>query len=334
MRFKRLITTIDSHTEGEPVRMVTGGIPNILGKTMAEKRDFVKQNLDHLRTALCDEPRGHPNMFAAILTSPVTDGANFGVIMIDPEGYLDMCGHGSMGIATTAVEMGIVEVREPVTEVVFDAPAGTIRARVNIEDGKARSVTIQNVPCFLYETALIEVAGLGKIPVDITYAGNIRCMVEARHLGVKTDPQSIQKSLGLIRQVVESINQQVKFEHPELENLRTEATGLMINDEPCNPKANVKNISAVVSGLIDRSPCGTGTSAKMATLYAKGELGLGETYITESVIGTLFYGKLVREVKVGDLKAVIPEVTGRAFITGMHSFVIDEDDPFKYGFKL
>ena len=334
MKFKRLLTTIDSHTEGEPTRLVIGGIPNIPGKTMAEKRDFMKQNLDYLRTALCDEPRGHPNMFASILTPPVTDKADFGVVMMYPGGYIDMCGHGSMGIAVTAIEMGIVEPKEPMTEVVFDTPAGTIHVKVNVEEGKAKSATIQNIPCFLYKTAMIRVPDLGELPVDIAYGGNFYGIVEAKHMGITADASSIQKSFSLVKQIVESINQQVEVKHPELDYIRAEVEEILIHDEPRNPKANIINVSAGISGLIDRSPCGTGTSATMATLYAKGELELEQTYVTESVTGSLFYGKLIKEVKVGGLKAVIPEVTGRVFITGMHNFVIDEDDPFKYGFKL
>jgi len=334
VKFKRLLTTVDSHTEGEPTRLVTGGIPNIPGKTIAEKTEFFIKNLDYLRNALCDEPRGHANMFTAILTSPVTGEADFGVVTMYPGGYEGMCGHGAMGIATTVVEMGIVEPKEPVTEVVFDTLGGTIHARVNVENGKAKSVTIRNVPSFLYKTAVVKVPDLGEVPVDIAYGGNWYGIVEAKHLGIRTDVGSIQKSLSLISQVVESINQQVEIKHPELDYIRTEVKELLINDKPRNPKANVINISTGITGLIDRSACGTGTSAKMATLYVRGEVGLGETYVTESAIGSLFYGKLIKEVNVGGLQAAIPEVTGRVFITGIHNFVLDEDDPFKYGFKL
>jgi proline racemase len=334
MRFKRLVTTVDSHTEGEPSRVVIGGIPNIPGKTMAEKRDFVRRNLDYLRNALCDEPRGHTNMFTAILTAPVTEEAHFGTVMMYPGGYSDMCGHGAMGIATTAVETGIVEPREPVTEVVFDTPAGTVHARVNVEDGKAKSTTIQNIPSFLYKTALIKVPDLGEIPVDIAYGGYFYGIMEVKYLGLTAEVSSIQSSLSLIKQTIESINQQVKVKHPELDHVKAEVVLLLITDKPHNPKANTIAISTGPTGLIDRSPCGTGTCAKMATLYARGELGLRETYVTESVIGSLFYGELTKEVALGNFKAVVPEVTGRVFMTGIHNFVIDEDDPFKYGFKL
>ncbi len=333
MKFQRLITTVDSHTEGEPVRLVIGGIPNIPGRTMAEKKDFVRQNLDHLRTALIYEPRGHPAMFVSMMTSPVTDEADFGVVMMYLGGYLDMCGHGIMGVATTAVEMGMVEPKEPVTEVVIDTPAGTIRTRVNIMGGKVKSVTIQNIPCFLYKTAMIEVPGLGKLPVDISFGGSFYGIVEAKHLGIRADISSIRKSSSLIAEIVKSINQQVEVKHPELDYIRGEVL-ILIHDKSRNPEADILNVSTGITGLIDRSPCGTGTCATMAALHAKGELGIGETFVTESIIGSLFSGKLIKEINVGGIKAVIPEVTGRTFITGIHNFVIAEDDPFKYGFRL
>ena len=335
MKFKRLITTVDAHTEGEPVRLITGGIPNIPGKTMQEKREFFSQNLDYLRSALVDEPRGHEAMFVLMMTPPVTSEADFGVIfMMSPKYYPDMCGHGSIGAATIAVEMGIVEAKEPVTEVVIDTPTGTIHTRVNVKDGKAKSVTIQNIPCFLYKSAVVNVPGLGELPVDISFGGDFYAIVEAKDLGIKSGANDIARAEDLFAQIKKSINQQVEIQHPEMDFVKG-VNVFIIHDKPHNPKANILNIAYVGPGKnMDRSPCGTGTSATMATLYAKGELGLGETYVTESVTGSLFQGKLIKEAKVGNFKAVVPEITGRAFIMGMHSFVMDEDDPFKYGFRL
>jgi proline racemase len=335
VKFERWLTTIDAHTGGEAVRCVIGGIPNIPGKTMSEKRDFVSRNLDHLRTALCDEPRGHEAMFVLMMTPAVTNDAAFGVLfMMSPKEYPDMCGHGSIGVATIAVETGIVEVKEPVTEVVFDTPGGTVHARVNVENGKVKSTTIQNVPSFLYKTALIKIRSLGELPVDIAFGGNFYGIIEARDIGIKAEPDDIARAEDLLTQIKESINQQVDIRHPELDFING-LQMLIINDKPRNPKANILNIATLCHGKsMDRSPCGTGTSAKMATLWAKGQLGLRETYVTESIIGSLFYGELSKEVRVGNFKAVIPEITGRAFITGTHNFVIDQDDPFKYGFRL
>jgi len=333
MKFKRLLTTIDAHTEGEPVRVVTGGIPNIPGKTMSEKRDFFKLNLNHLATSLVDEPRGHKDMFICILTPPVTEGAALGIIFMSPGGYINMCGHGSIGVATVAIETGMIEPKQPVTEILIDTPAGTIRPRVNVENGRAKSVTLENIPSFLYKTETISVPNFGKLQIDIAYGGNVFAIVEAKHLGIKADVAGINKVGSLLDQIKESTNQQVEVQHPEIDHIKG-VNLVLINDMPTDPKANIRNINYVGNGKIDRSPCGTGTSANMAVQYAKGKLGLGETFITEGILGRHFYGKLIKEVDVGSIRAVLPEVTGSAFITGMHHFVMDDDDPFKYGFRV
>ena len=336
MRFKRLIMTVDAHVQGGPVRAVIGGIPNIPGKTMAEKQDFAKLHIDNLRTALLCEPRGHRDMFACILTAPVTDEADFGALFLGsgaPTGYVSMCGHGSLGVATIAVETGIVEAREPITEIIIDTLAGSIHVRVNVKDGRAESATIQNVPAFLYKTELIEVPNLGQLPVDIVYGGNYYALVEAKHLGFEINAANIWRSEDLFAQIMESVNRQVEIRHPEIDSIKG-VIGVLISDRSIDPKANIRNILVAGGGHIDRSPCGTGTCARMAAAHAKGELSLEETFVTESLLGTFFYGKLVKEVNVSGIRAVVPEVSGRGFITGIHNFVIDEEDPLKYGFKL
>jgi len=338
MKFKNLITAIDSHTEGQFTRMIVSGYPNIPGKTMAEKRDFIRQNLDHLRTAILHEPRGTMSSFGCVMTPPVTEGAAFGAIWMESgagaeKRYIDGCLHGTMGVATTAVEMGIVEPKEPVTEMGIDVPSGFLRARVNVENGKAKSVTVQNVPCFLYKTEAVKVPDLGEIQVDIAFGGNNYAIVEAKELGIGTTGADIRGARELVGRVLTAINEQVKIQHPEKPYIKG-VLALLINDKPTRPEATVKNVYTDEVGGIDRSPCGTGTSARMAARHAHGQLGLGETFVTESVIGSIFYGKLVKEVSVGGIKAVIPEVTGRVYIIGINQLVIDEDDPFKDGFLL
>jgi len=338
MKFKNLITAIDSHTEGQFTRMVVSGYPKIPGKTVAEKRDFARQNLDHLRTAILHEPRGTMSAFGCVMTPPVSEEADFGIIWMEggsglEKRYIDGCLHGTMGVAITAVETGIVEPKEPVTEIGIDVPSGFVRARVNVENGKSKSVTVQNIPCFLYKTEAVKVPGLGEIQVDIAFGGNNYAIVEARDLGIGTTSAEVRGARELVGRVLAAINEQVKVQHPEKPYIK-EVLALLINDKPTRPEATVKNVYADEVGGIDRSPCGTGTSARMAARHAKGELGLGETFVTESVIGSIFHGKLIEEVDVGGIKAVIPEVTGRAYITGISQFIIDEDDPFKYGFLL
>ncbi len=338
MRFKKLITAIDSHTEGQCTRMVISGFPNIPGKTMAGKRDFVKQNLDYLRTAILQEPRGTMSSYGCIMTPPVTDEAAFGIIWMEAEmgvesAYDDMCIHGTIGVATTAIEMGFVESKEPITEIAIDTPAGLVRAKVSVENGRAKSATIQNVPSFFYRTEVIKVPDLGELRFDIAFGGNNYAIVEAKDLGITTGITDIKRVGNLATQIIASFNEQVEVQHPEKDFIKG-ITMFLVSDKPANPKASVKNICIGIGGGIDRSPCGTGTSARMATQYAKGELGIGETFATESIIGTVFYGKLIKEVNVAGTRAVVPEITGRAFVTGIHHFMIDEDDPFKYGFLL
>jgi proline racemase/trans-L-3-hydroxyproline dehydratase len=339
MRFHRMLTTVDFHTAGEPVRVVTSGIPHIPGKTMAEKRDFVQRNLDHLRTALLNEPRGHDSMWACIMTPPVSEGAAFGLIFMAGSGYHDMCGHGSIGAATMVVEAGMVVAREPETEVLIDVPAGLVRVRVKVEDGKARSATLQGVPSFLYWSGTIKIPRLGEVPVDIAYGGNFFAIIEARELGITTDAAGIRGvyTSGLYEETIQSINKQVPIQHPEREDIKG-LEMMLVSHQPAkrgdNVKGTVRNIALLGDNFIDRSPCGSGTCASVATRYAKGELNLGETLVTESIIGSHFHARAIEEVRVGSFKAVIPELTGRAFVTGMHTFVMDEDDPFRYGFRV
>ena len=334
IKVKSMITTVDAHVEGEAIRLVTGGVPYIPGKTMVEKNAFAQKTLDYLRTSLNYEPRGHNAMFTGILTPPVTENASYGILFASQIGYANMCGHASMGIAAIAVETGIVEPKEPVTEIAFDTPAGTAHARVNIEGGRIKSVTIQNVPSFLYKTVRVKLPGLGDLYVDVVYGGNFFAIVQMQDIGIKPHVDDIQRAAGLLTQIKEDVEQQVNIQHPELGSIKGIRL-FLLNDKPRNPKADILNIACTSYGTcIGRSPSGTATSAKMAALYSKGQLGLGETFITESIIGSLFYGKLVKELSVGSFKAVLPEVTGRVFITGRHNFVIDEDDPFKYGFQI
>lgn len=336
MRFEKMITAVDSHTEGMATRVITGGMPHIPGKTMAEKRGFVKQNLDHLRTAVLNEPRGG-EVYGCIMTPPVSEEAAFGAIWMrrgEEAVYSNMCGHATMGVAVTAVEMGLVDLVEPATQIAMDTPAGLINAKVNVADGKARSVSIRNVPSFHYQTADIDVPGIGGVRVDIASAGNMIAIVEARDVGIATTAAGIRAAGDLIGQIIDAINAQVEVEDPQKGHTKAAVSAIMLSDTPANPLAMVKNVAVTRDLFIDRSPCGTGTSGKLATLHAKGELEIGQTIAVESIVGSLFQAQLVAEVDVGGKKAFIPELTGRVFITGMHQFMIDPDDPFSHGFVL
>ncbi|MFB0958930.1 MAG: proline racemase family protein [Clostridiaceae bacterium] len=334
MVITRMLQAIDSHTAGEPTRIITGGVPNIPGQTMAEKREYLEQNLDWLRRAVMLEPRGHANMFGSVLTSPVSEEADFGIIFMDGKGYLNMCGHGTIGAATAAVETGIVPMVEPVTHVTLDAPAGLVRAQVRVEGSKARSVTVTNVPSFLYRRDVRLVTPLlGEVTFDIAFGGSFFALIRDEYFGCTIEPENSERLLKMATELRDVINREIRVQHPTLPHINT-VDLVEIYGAPTHPEANYKNVVIFGERQIDRSPCGTGTSAKMAALGAKGELKLGEEFVYESITGTIFRGKLVETTTVGEFDAFIPLITGSAWITGFNQFVIDETDPVKYGFVL
>ncbi len=334
MKFSKSIHAIDSHTMGEPTRVVIGGVPNIPGKTMPEKKEYLEKNLDYVRTAIMHEPRGHNDMFGSIITQPTTDEADLGIIFMDGGGYLNMCGHGSIGAATVAVETGMVPMVEPVTELTLESPAGLIKSKVSVKNDKVTEVSIVNVPAFLYKRDVeIEVPEIGKVTLDISFGGSFFAIVSADQLGLKVVPENATKLKEIGLEIRDIVNREVEIQHPTLSHIKT-VDLVEIFDEPTHPDATYKNVVIFGEGQVDRSPCGTGTSAKMATLVAKGELKEGELFVYESILGTLFKGRVLGTTKVGEYEAVIPEITGSAYITGFNHFVIDEDDPVKHGFIL
>lgn len=334
MKFSKSIQAVDSHTMGEPTRVVVGGIPAIKGSTMPEKKAFLEENLDYVRTAIMHEPRGHKDMFGSIITAPTTDEADLGIIFMDGGGYLNMCGHGSIGAATIAVETGMVEVKEPYTHLVLEAPAGLVKAKVKVEEGKALECSIVNVPSFLYKRDVeIDVAEIGKVKLDIAFGGSFFAIVKASALGIEIDPKNSTKLTEVGLQIRDIINSTVEIQHPTLPHIKT-VDLVEIYGPAKSPEATFQNVVVFGEGQLDRSPCGTGTSAKMATLFAKGELKQGEDFIYESILGTMFKGKVLETTKIGEYDGIIPEITGSAYITGFNHFVIDETDPVKHGFNL
>ena len=334
MKFSRTIQAIDSHTAGEATRIVVGGIPNIKGNPMPEKKQYLEDHLDHIRTAIMLEPRGHNDMFGSVMTQPCDPDADFGIIFMDGGGYLNMCGHGSIGAMTVAVETGVVPMEEPVTKVVMEAPAGIIKGDVKVENGKVQSVSIFNVPAFLYKKDQeVELPGVGKVKFDISFGGSFFAIVHASQLGLKIEPKNAAKLTDIAMELRDIINKEIEIQHPTLEHIKT-VDLVEIWDEPTNEKATYKNVVIFGQGQVDRSPCGTGTSAKLATLHARGELKEGEKFVYESILGTLFEGEIVGTTKVGEFDAVLPKITGSAYMTGFNNFLIDEDDPVKYGFIL
>jgi proline racemase len=326
LRAARYFAAVDSHTEGMPTRVITGGVGPIPGATMLERKLRFETEMDDLRLLLMREPRGHGAMSGAILQPPAREDADWGVLFIEVSGCLPMCGHGTIGVATVLVETGMVEVREPETVVALDTPAGLVRVRVAVEDGRARSVTLRNVPSFLVARDL---EALG-VPYDMAYGGNFYALVEAAAAGLEVDPARSDELIARGLELMAAINATEPPVHPEDPRISGTRHVVFYADGP----DGTRNATAIEPGWLDRSPCGTGTSARMAQLHARGALALGEDFVNESVIGTRFTGRLVEETTVGGVPAVVPEVTGRAWITGMGQYLLDADDPFPAGFAL
>lgn len=334
MRSRHVIHTIDSHTGGEPTRLITSGIP-VRGNTLLEQRDFVRRNYDHLRAALMREPRGHQGMFGAILCPPTRPEVDFGIIWVDHDGtYLNMCGHGTIGIGMTIVECGLVVVQEPVTHVNVDMPSGLVQIDVQVDDGRAKSATLTNVPSFLYRKDVeIDVPGLGRLPVDISFGGSFFGAVRGERLGLEVHPENVESLVRTGLVIRDALNAQVKVQHPELDQINS-VDLVTIYGPAMAPGAKYKNIHVFSDGSFDRSPGGTGTSHMMALLIGRGEMEPEEEIISEGISGSLFRGRMIERTKVGEFEAFVPQVTGEAYITGFHDFLIDPDDPLKSGLSI
>jgi trans-L-3-hydroxyproline dehydratase len=328
------ITTLDLHTEGEPFRVITGGLPDLPGDTILEKRRYMKEHLDHLRTALMWEPRGHADMYGCIVTPPTTDGADFGVLFLHNEGYSTMCGHGIIGIATAVVETGAVAAVEPVTTVRIDAPAGRITAHARVKGGRVTSVFFENVPSFVLASGeTVEVPGIGKVVYDIAFGGAFYAFLPAKSVGLSTEPADftalVEKGMAIKRAVMGAR----AISHPFEEDLSF-LYGTIFTGPPKAAGAHSSNVCIFAEGEVDRSPTGTGVSARLAIHHARGEIGVEEPIVIESIIGTRFTGRVREVTTFGPHDAVIPIVEGEASITGRHEFLIDPDDPLKKGFVL
>ncbi|WP_328608448.1 proline racemase family protein [Amycolatopsis sp. NBC_00345] len=333
MRAKRLFHAVDSHTEGMPTRVITGGVGVVPGATMSERRQYFVEHLDHIRQLLMYEPRGHSAMSGAILQPPTRPDADWGVLFIEVSGCLPMCGHGTIGVATVLVETGMVEVTEPVTTIRLDTPAGLVVAEVEVSDGAARAVTIRNVPSFSVGLDReVDVPGLGRVRYDLAFGGNFYAIVGLAELGLPFDRAEKQRLIDAGLSIMDAVTEQDRPAHP----VNAEISGChhVYLAAPGSTARHSRHAMAIHPGWFDRSPCGTGTSARMAQLHARGELPLDTEFRNESFIGTHFLGRLVEETTVGGIPAVVPKITGRAWLTGTAQYFLDPDDPFPAGFQL
>jgi proline racemase len=324
MRAARAFSAVDSHTEGMPTRVITGGVPALPGATMLERKLRFEAEQDELRLLLMREPRGHGAMSGAILQPPTRADADWGVLYIEVSGCLPMCGHGTIGVATVLVETGMVEVTEPETVIRLDVPAGLVEARVRVQDGRATAVTIRNVPAFLHERdRVVDVPGLGEVAYDMAFGGNFYALVEAASVGLEPVPERAAELIDAGAAIRAALPEPVHPEDPSIRGCKHVVF-----------HAGDRAATSIHPGWLDRSPCGTGTSARLAQLHARGALATGEPFVNHSVIGTRFTGRVVEETTVAGRPAIVPEITGRAWITGMGQYLLDPTDPFPAGFRL
>jgi proline racemase len=316
-----------------PTRVIVGGVGVIPGATMAERRVHFMNHMDDLRTLLMFEPRGHAAMSGAILQPPTRPDCDFGVLFIEVSGCLPMCGHGTIGVATVLVETGMVEVTEPVTRIRLDTPAGLVIAEVALRDGAACGVTIQNVPSFsLALDQSVEVPGLGRIDYDIAFGGNFYAIVDLAQIGQPFDRAAQQPIVAAGLAIMDAINEAKEPVHPTAPEISGCHHVYFVG--PGSNAEHSRHAMAIYPGWFDRSPCGTGTSARMAQLHARGELPLNRDFVNESFIGTRFIGRLIDETTVAGFPAVLPTISGRAWVTGTAQYLLDPTDPFPAGFKF
>ena len=317
MRAGRVFHAVDSHTEGMPTRVITGGVGVLPGNTMLERKLRFERERDWMRTLLMHEPRGHGAMSGAILQPPCRDDADWGVVYIEVSGCLPMCGHGTIGVATVLVETGMVETREPETVVRLDVPAGLVEARVRVEDGRAKAVTLRNVPSFLHATD----AEAGGVRYDMAYGGNFYAIADAASAGLTVRPEQADELIEAGLALMAAVEEPVHPEDPDIRGCRH-----VVWTAPGANGADSRAATAIHPGWVDRSPCGTGTSAKLACLFADGKLEEGQVWKQESIVGSVFEGT----IQVID-NLMHPRIKGSAFITAEADLILDARDPFAMG---
>ena len=328
------VKTIDTHTMGDPTRIVVEGLPKIEGKTMLEKKQYLIEHCDFIRSSLILEPRGHKDMFGAILMEPTDPAADVGVVFMDTQAYLNMCGHGTIGVTTAILESGIGKKEGEELTVKLDTPAGLVSVRAKRNQNRVESVSFVNVPAFFWgEKIKVFVEDLGDIYVDISFGGSFFAFVYSKDIGLDLTTENVDRMSDLGKKIRDAINEQIKVEHPIKKEINKVDLVLFL-DESENEAVHSKNVAVFGDGQVARSACGTGLSAQMARLHAKNQLDLNELYVTESIIETAFKGRLLEETSVGKFKAVIPEITGDAYLIGKHEFYINENDPLAKGFLL
>lgn len=327
-----MLTTIDAHAGGEPLRIVTSGIPRLRGPTILERRRELLAEHDHLRRMLMFEPRGHADMYGAILTPPVTPEADYGVLFMHNEGYSTMCGHGVIALTTVLLETGMFPAGGIEAAIRYDTPAGLVIARATLAEGRVREVAFDNVPSFVYVQELEIETTHGTFPVAVVFGGAFYALVDASTAGLDVHPAHLRELSTFGMAVKHAVEARLDVTHPLEPALRGIYGTIVTGAADPGSGADGRNVTVFADGAVDRSPCGTGTAARVALLHARGDLPVGRAYVHESIIGTRFTARVLGETRVGDYPAIVPEIAGRGFLTGFHTFVVEPDDPVGGGF--
>lgn len=334
MNLNRMISTVEMHTGGEPFRIVTSGLPKLPGATIVERRAWARDHIDALRTALIFEPRGHADMYAGFLTDPVSDGADFGVIFVHNEGYSDHCGHGTIALATAAVALGWVERTEPETRVGIDAPCGFIEAFVEWDGERAGATRFVNVPSFLYlRDVEVDTPSFGRVRGDIAFGGAFYFYTPGEPHQLQIREHEAERLIRFGAEVKAAANRAFPVVHPLIPEIN-HIYGTIVDNAPRHAGSTQANCCIFADREVDRSPTGSGTAGRAAQLHARGLLTADDTLVNESIIGTRMQARILRETRVGDIDAVIPEISGQAHLCGFANWVIDPHDPLTHGFLV
>ncbi|HWZ30532.1 MAG TPA: proline racemase family protein [Bryobacteraceae bacterium] len=342
MRFSSMITAVDAHACGEPGRVITGGVLDVPGKTMFEKKVWLEAHADHIRKRMLREPRGYPASNCNLILPPTHPEADAGFVIMEQVEYPPMSGTNTICVVTVLIETGMVPAVEPVTHLKLDTPAGLIAVDAEVHDGKVKRVTFRNVPAFAtHLDAKIEVRGLGTVTVDVAYGGMFYVIADAEPLGFRLTPDEARDIVRVAETIKIAAREQLPAAHPENPGIHG-VTIAQLSGPSSRPGVDRKNtvvvstgtLDSATFGALDRSPCGTGTCAKMAVLHAKGQLPLGRDFVHEGILGTTFTGRLIEETRVGPYSAVVPALSGTAWITGFAQYVLDPEDPFPEGFTV
>jgi len=332
MKFENLLYVVDTHTEGEPTRIILSGLPRIPGDDIVEKRRYFMKNLDWIRTAVLLEPRGHKEQFGAVVLP--SSKADFGLFFMDTHGYLDMCGHATMGVSAALISLGIIPANEPYTKIKFETPAGIVDVKCKVENGEVVEISVIDVPSFYVGSFQVNFPGVGNINVDVAFGGNFYVIADAKELGLRVRKHFIKELVTTALKLIETANQTIKVSHPTNPDIAKQIKLAMLTDDPETNIADGKNVVIWGEGSVDRSPCGTGSAARVATLFSKGILKENDLFIHESIINTIFKIKIVGITKVGPYKAIVPEITGRAYVTQIAHLLINKKDPLWRGFRI